>query len=127
MPITWTAPTGTGQTYKVWQRTDIDWNMVRTNPKGAEKFIGKTNVEAAKAGFSPELSDGSFATLHHINQNGLGNLVEASTRYHGVSKPGQDVLHSLYGRSKPHPTNPVDRTKFGQDKKAYWQERAEKQ
>ncbi len=87
----------------------------------------KTNAEAARAGVAPELKDGSFATLHHINQNGLGNLVEASTRYHGVGKPGQNTLHSLHGKlngkPKGHPTNPVDRNKFGQDTKAYWKER----
>ena len=127
VPITWTAPTGTGQTYKVWQRTDIDWNMVRTNPKGAREFVGRTNREAAHAGIAPELADGFSATLHHINQNGLGNLVEASTRYHGVGKPGQNALHSLHGKldGKPrgHPTNPIDRPKFDQDKMSYWRQR----
>lgn len=97
--------------------------MVRTNPKGDLRFIGETNKEAAKAGIAPELINGSSATLHHINQNGLGNLVEASTRYHGVGKPGQDILHSLYRRSKAHPTNPVDRAQFKQDTKYYWQQR----
>jgi hypothetical protein len=121
VPITWTAPVGTGQTYRVWQRTDIDWGMVRT--AGPEQYRGLTNAQAANLGKAPQLADGSLATLHHINQNGLGNLVEASTRYHGVGAPGQDILHSLYGRSKPHPTNPIDRPKFAQDTAAYWKER----
>ena len=64
-----------------------------------------------------------MVTLHHINQSGVGNLAEASTRYHGVGKPAQDVLHGLYGRLKPHPVNPVDRPKFKQDTAAYWKER----
>jgi hypothetical protein len=107
----------------VWQRTDIDWNMVRTNPKGAGEFVGRTNREAAQAGFAPELRDGSFATLHHINQNGLGNLVEASTRYHGFQSSSHGVIHGIWGRNKGHPTNPVDRLKFDQDRKAYWKAR----
>ena len=121
VPVVWTAPKGTQQTYKVFQRTDIDWSKVRTD--GPLAYIGKTNTDAARAGFAPQLVDGHFATLHHINQNGLGNLVEASRRYHGVGKPGQDVLHSIYGRSKPHPINPVDRPMFSQDTKAYWKNR----
>ena len=125
-PITWTSSTGTGQTYKVWQRTDIDWNQIRANPGGAKKFIGKTNAEAALAKLAPELPDGSLATLHHINQNGLGNLVEASTRYHGFGKDYK-TLHNIWGKNKSHPTNPVNRPKFDQDKGAYWKERFENQ
>jgi hypothetical protein len=98
--------------------------MVRTN--GPLDFRGKTNLEGALLGKAPQLPDGSFATLHHIGQDGLGSLVEASTRYHGVGKSGQDILHGLYGRSKPHPVNPIDRPKFGQDTTAYWKERATK-
>jgi hypothetical protein len=56
--------------------------MKRTS--GDKRFIGKTNEEAAKAGLPPQLSDGNFATLHHLGQNSRGPLVEASTRYHGV-------------------------------------------
>jgi hypothetical protein len=29
----WTSPSGTKQTYKVHQRDDIDWDMVRINPR----------------------------------------------------------------------------------------------
>lgn len=88
---------------------------------GDKKFIGKTNREAAiNAGLAAQLEDGSFATIHHINQDGMGKLVEASTRYHGVGKPGQNALHSIWGKNKPHPTNHIDRPKFVQDSKAYW-------
>ena len=121
----WTAPKGTQQTYKIYQRGDIDWNMVRT--EGPPIYRGITNGEAAKRwGKAPQLSDGSMATLHHINQNGLGNLAEASTRYHGIGKnPGQNILHGLYGRSKPHPSNPVNRPKFDVDTAEYWKWRAD--
>jgi hypothetical protein len=120
-PIEWTAPVGTQQTYKVFQRTDIDWHQVRTD--GPLGFRGKTNLEAALAGKAPQLPDGNFATLHHLGQDSRGGLVEASTRYHGVGKPGQDVLHSQFGRSKPNPEYPIDRPKFNQDTAAYWKER----
>nr|WP_261764723.1 RHS repeat-associated core domain-containing protein [Paenibacillus xylanexedens] len=77
---------GTGFTYKVYQRNDIDWNMVRTT--GARKGRGLTNAEAAaKRGLAPILDDaGSVATLHHSQQKGIGPLFEASSRYHNISK-----------------------------------------
>ena len=120
-PVSWTAPVGTKQTYKVFQRTDIDWNRVRTG--GPLEYKYKTNLEAAKAGKSPQLNDGSFATLHHLGQDSRGGLVEASTRYHGVGKSGQDILHRQFGRSKPNPKFPIDRSKFNQDAAAYWKDR----
>ncbi len=36
------------------------------------------------------LIDGNFVTLHHIGQDSRGPLAEASTKYHGVGKSGQD-------------------------------------
>lgn len=105
----WTAtrPKGTQQTYEVFKRNDIDWNHVRTS--GDKRFIGKTNAEAASSGLAPQLTDGGFATLHHIGQDSRGPLAEASTRYHGVGKYGQDILHSQFGKSKPNPSFPIDR------------------
>lgn len=120
-PVEWTSPTGTRQTYQVHQRTDIDWNMVRT--EGPPRFKGKTNAEAAKAGLAPQLPDGSFVRLHHINQDGQGKLVEVSNRYHDFGKTGQDTLHGIWGKQEPHPQNPVNRTRFTQDREAYWRGR----
>ena len=122
-PVYWTSPVGTKQTYKVYTRTDINWYQIRTS--GDRRFIGKTNLEAAKHGLPPQLEDKSFATLHHLGQDSRGGLVEASTRYHGIGKPGQDVLHSQFGRSKPNPEYPIDRPKFNQDTAAYWKQRVE--
>ncbi|WP_374118954.1 RHS repeat-associated core domain-containing protein [Clostridium sp. OS1-26] len=119
--IEWTAtrPKGTQQTYEIYQRNDIDWDMIKTS--GDKNFIGKTNAEAAiSRGLAPQLSDGNFATLHHIGQDSRGALAEASTRYHGVGKYGQDILHSQYGRSIPNPNFPIDRSKFGVDTREYW-------
>ena len=118
--IEWTAtrPKGTQQTYEIYQRNDIDWDMVRTS--GDKRFIGKTNADAAAKGLAPQLKDGSFATLHHIGQDSRGPIAEASTRYHGVGKYGQDILHSQYGRSTPNPYYPIDRKKFGVDTREYW-------
>ncbi|GEM_PF-6754370 len=119
-PIIWQAarPRGTGQSYRVFQRNDIDWGFVRTS--GDKRFIGKTNAYAARFGLAPQLSDGNFATLHHIGQDARGGLVEASTRYHGVGKYGQDALHSIYGRSQPHPVFNVNRRAFTIDTREYW-------
>jgi hypothetical protein len=118
---TWTAtrPTGTAQTYNVIQRNDIDWNAIRTN--GPSDFFGRTNAEAAKRGYSPQLPDGNFATLHHIGQDARGPLAEANTSYHGVGKPGQDALHGLYGRNAPNLYYPINRDAFRIDSRDYWQ------
>jgi hypothetical protein len=62
----------TGRTYKVIQRNDIDWDFVRQSRKGPGDFVGKTNAEAAAAGFRPELPDESFVTLHHSQQSAKG-------------------------------------------------------
>ncbi len=121
----WTAtrPKGTQQTYEVFSRNDIDWNHVRTS--GDKRFIGKTNAEASGSGLAPQLPDGGFATLHHIGQDSRGPLAEASTRYHGVGKYGQDILHSQFGKSKPNPSFPIDRKKFNADTREYWKFRVE--
>ncbi|WP_201030974.1 HNH/ENDO VII family nuclease, partial [Aliivibrio fischeri] len=117
-----TREKGTKLKYKIVQRNDIDWERIRTS--GDKRYIGKTNLEAAnKGGLPPQLPDGSFATLHHLGQKNTGPLVEASTRYHGVGKYGQDALHSQYGRSKPHPTLQPDRKKFAVDDREYWKVR----
>ncbi|MEE4375825.1 HNH/ENDO VII family nuclease [Pseudomonas alliivorans] len=119
-PIEWTAtrPAGIRLNYKFYQRNDINWNKLRSF--GDKRFIGNTNFEAAAKGMPPELPDDNFTTLHHRGQKSPGPLVEGSTRYHGVGKPGQDILHSQYGRSKPHPTLQPDRKKFDVDTREYW-------
>lgn len=94
----------TGLTYKIFQRNDIDWNLVRKT--GPEKGLGLTNAEAASThGLGPVLSDGSIATLHHSQQNALGPLFEASTRYHKIQNASKRPLHP-YGR-KQHPDHPM--------------------
>ena len=117
----WTSthPRGTQKTYQVFQRTDIDWSRVRTG--GDRRAVGLTNQEAARRfGLAPELNDESLATLHHLGQDANGPLAEASTRYHGVGRPGQHSLHSQFGRNQPHPTNPPDRIRFNYDSQEYW-------
>jgi hypothetical protein len=128
-PISWTAPTGTGQTYKVWQRTDIDWNMVRTD--GAPRFVGKTNLEAAREGLAPQLPNGEFARVHHIGQNARGPLVEASTRHHDFGldqlpsgKTPFQILHGQFGSKTKHPDFPVNHGTWDADRIAYWKWRA---
>ncbi|PVZ39710.1 PAAR domain-containing protein, partial [Pseudomonas sp. CC120222-01a] len=123
-PMRWSASrqAGTKFNYEVYQRNDINWHQPRTG--GDKRFIGKSNLDAATRGLPPQLPDGSFATLHHLGQKAPGPLVEGSTRYHGVGKPGQDILHSQFGRSKPHPWLQPDRKKFDVDSREYWQWRA---
>ena len=121
--FTATRPKGTGYTYEVIQRTDVNWNRVRTG--GDSRALNMTNAEAARRyGLAPQLDDDNFATLHHIGQDARGPLAEASTRYHGGGKPGQDILHSQYGRSQPHPTHQPNRKQFNVDTREYWKWRA---
>ena len=132
--VLWTAPNGTQHTYKVYQRGDIDWGMVRS--KGDKNFIGKTNLEASLAGLAPQLRNGYFATLHHIGQNNKGPLVEASTHIHSFSgikinidgaksKRAFDILHSQFGYGNKNPVNPVDHSIFAQESSKYWKNRAQ--
>ncbi|WFA06336.1 T7SS effector LXG polymorphic toxin [Bacillus sp. HSf4] len=116
---------GTGYTYKVYQRSDVDWNMVRT--KGAKKGRGLTNAEAsAKYGLAPILDEkGSVATLHHSQQKGVGPLFEASTRYHNISNAKKAPLHPYKGKLNPyHPMDEGTRAAFQKvDSINYWKVR----
>ncbi|MCW1929673.1 HNH/ENDO VII family nuclease, partial [Bhargavaea beijingensis] len=116
-----TRPKGTMQKYEVYRRKDINWDQIRSS--GDLRFIGKTNAEAAKSGVPPQLPDGNFVTLHHIGQDSRGPIAEASTRYHGVGKYGQHILHSQFGKNKPNPSYPIDRKKFNVDVREYWKTR----
>ena len=94
--------------------------MVRT--KGPVEFRGKTNREAARSGKPPELKDGSFINLHHINQDSRGALVEASGKVH---KKYHKPLHNQFKGGK-HPEYPVDHGKNWQsDVKEYWKGRVD--
>lgn len=115
---------GTGFTYKVYQRNDIDWNIVRTT--GAKKGSGLTNAQAAeKYGLAPILNDGYVATLHHSQQRSVGPLFEASTRYHNISNAKKGPLHPYKGQLNPF--NPMDSNTRGLFQKVdsieYWKAR----
>src|SRR5699024_8599506 len=90
---------------------------------------GLTNAEAStKYGLAPILDDaGNVATLHHLQQKGVGPLYEASTRYHNISNAKKSPLHPYKGKS--HPFYPVDETTRGAFQKVdsinYWKIRGE--
>lgn len=91
----------TGFKYKVFQRADIDWSMIRQS--GAKPGRGLTNAQAAaKYGLAPILPDGNIATLHHSQQNAMGPLFEASTRYHHIANAQKAPLHPFNGGQHPH-------------------------
>ena len=123
---TWTAPEGTKGTYDIVQRTDLNWDKIRTG--GDKRGRGLTNAEAARRyGLGPQLDDGFFATLHHVAQDSRGPLVEASTRYHGSHRPLDNALHGQFGSRRPHPTHPVDQDIFRSDTRDYWKWRVRNQ
>ena len=91
----------TGINYKVFPRSDIDWQMVRKG--GAKPGQNLTNAEAAaKHGLAPILPDGYVATLHHSQQSAIGPLFEASTRYHKFANAKRAPLHPYRGKQHPH-------------------------
>jgi RHS repeat-associated protein len=103
-PATEFYSNASGNSYRVFQRSDINWNHVRTT--GDRRGRGLTNAEAAERfGLAPQLPDGHFATLHHSQQNALGPLFEASTRYHNIRNINRPPLHP-YGAAG-HPSNPM--------------------
>ena len=115
---------GTGYTYKVFQRNDIDWNKVRTT--GAKAGLGMTNAQAAaKYGLAPILNDGYAATLHHSQQRSIGPLFEASRRYHNISNAKRPPLHPYRGRLNPdYPMDKTTRRTFQRvDSIEYWKAR----
>ncbi|GGB37194.1 hypothetical protein GCM10011409_13250 [Lentibacillus populi] len=118
---------GTGFTYKIYQRSDINWDMVRTS--GAKKGRGLTNAEAStKYGLAPILDDaGSVATLHHSQQKGVGPLFEASTRYHNISNAKKAPLHPYKGNLNPfYPMDDPTRKAFQKvDSINYWKMRGQ--
>jgi hypothetical protein len=114
--VKWNCTTGTKQTYKVIQAKDVDWNKVRT--KGPIELRGKTNLEAAKAGYAPELANGSVMNLHHLGQKATGPLVELPPSLHTSD------LHKKFGYKSKNPKFPVDRSKFDLERPKYWKDRA---
>uniref|UniRef100_UPI001A9AB21D HNH/ENDO VII family nuclease n=1 Tax=Clostridium sp. D43t1_170807_H7 TaxID=2787140 RepID=UPI001A9AB21D len=116
---------GTGITYKVFQRNDIDWDMLRST--GAKKGRGLTNAEAAERyGLAPILdADGNVATLHHSQQHSVGPLFEASTRYHNISNAKRAPLHPYKGQLNPfNPMSEEVRKAFQKvDSIEYWKTR----
>lgn len=78
----------------------LDWDLVRTNVVGDQRFIAKPNRKAAHTGVRPELSDGSFVTLHHIEQNLKVPLVKTSTSLHDFkNQKALKILHQYLNHS----------------------------
>ena len=101
-----------GRTYRVFQRNDIDWDLVRS--AGSRRGRGMTNAQAAEElGLPPQLTHQSgnnpatFATLHHSRKNANGPWFEASTRYHNIHNINKAPLHP--GGNRPHPHQPMGR------------------
>ncbi len=112
---------GTGLKYRVYQRNDIDWDLVRT--RGAKIGIGYTNLEAAvNFGCTPVLSDGYLTNLHHSQQKCIGPLFEVSTRYHYIANINRAPLHPYKRKKHPYfPMSPDIRNQFeGVDVLEYW-------
>ncbi|MED4567968.1 HNH/ENDO VII family nuclease [Brevibacillus agri] len=90
--------TGNGSNYtkvefqgrKVYQRNDIDWNMV-------DPDTGLTNLERMQMGWAPIGKDGKKISLHHILQVEPGPMVEILQTVH---QKNYKVLHGLLEKTK---------------------------
>lgn len=102
----------TGQMFRVFQRNDIDPNKI----VGVSKRTGllETNLDVMLRGGAPVTNSGEKVHLHHMGQNSYGPIVEISEGSH------RRHPHKLFGKNKPHPTNPVIRKDFNKVRKAYW-------
>jgi hypothetical protein len=111
---------GTGNNYTVYQRSDIDLDLVFKTKTG--KIT--TNREIMSNGGTPYVKDANGnmvqLNLHHSQQQGSGPLFEVTSTTHQNST-NQNALHP-YGQEK-NPNDPVDRTSFGKDRNQYWQDR----
>ncbi|MBL8112471.1 MAG: hypothetical protein JNK60_06270, partial [Acidobacteria bacterium] len=100
---------------RVYQRADIDWDLVRP-PKAP--MAGKTNLEAAERGYTPvRLSAAKPGyddiILHHVNQDARGAVVELWRPTHGK------VPHKLESESW-RTDNPAWKDAFIKEQHAYW-------
>jgi hypothetical protein len=98
--------------------------MIRT--VGDKRFIGKTNAEAARAGYAPQLHDGHIIRIHHVGQKGSGPLVEASSQFHDFKNPKAfKSIHNQFTGKQKHPTDPVNHEIWSKEQKNYWQQRTQ--
>jgi RHS repeat-associated protein len=112
----WTETTTLWQR-RVLQRGDVDWELVR--PAGAP-LAGKTNLEAAQAGWSPVRpkpgSKRGFedVVLHHLNQDPRGGVAELWRSTHGK------VPHGMDPPGNWRKANPEWAEAWRREQAAYW-------
>lgn len=120
------APSRWSKVRTPWQRdtfrrADIDWALVR--PKGSQ-LAGKTNLEAAEAGWAPvRLSSSSKrgfedVVLHHLNQDPRGGVAELWRPTHG------SVPHGMGPAANWRKSNPAWAAAWRREQAAYWRWRA---
>jgi hypothetical protein len=90
-------------------RDDIDWT------KNDE--YGKTNQERLEHGKPPLDKEGNSIELHHVGQKSDSPLAELTQEEHR-GKGNDSILHDKNQVSE------IDRNKFNEEKREYWQDRA---
>jgi hypothetical protein len=111
----WTRTTTPWQR-RVYQRSDIDWNLVR--PEGVER-AGLTNRRAAEQGYAPVRIDPDtgkvdLVTLHHANQDPRGAVVELWRTTHGR------VPHKMDPPGNWREARPDWASAWNDEQSAYW-------
>ncbi|WP_339213346.1 T7SS effector LXG polymorphic toxin [Solibacillus sp. FSL W8-0372] len=84
---------------RVYQRNDIDWNMVDPDK-------GLTNLERAQMGWAPLGKDGKAINLHHILQQEPGPMLEIHQTVH---QKNYRILHGLLEKNKFKRVKPIDK------------------
>jgi hypothetical protein len=113
---------------RAFQRRDIDWQFVR--PEGSS-LAGKTNWEAAQAGWSPlrvNPQTGALErlNLHHVNKEPGGAIVETWTRPHSFRHAGDRLNARGLTNTKSDPLanwredNPDWSRAWSNEQSAYW-------
>ena len=97
-------------------RSDIDWDQKdikgRTNRE-------RVNLTPPDGPLSPINKDGKTIELHHIGQHQDSPFAELTMQEHR----GKDNYSILHDTAKEE--SEINRTEFGQERKEYWQARAE--
>ncbi|MFK4320208.1 hypothetical protein ABH946_002913 [Bacillus sp. RC145] len=84
---------------RIYQRNDIDWDMVDPNR-------GLSNLERVQMGWAPLGKDGRAINLHHILQQEPGPMVEILQT---VYRKNYRILHGLLEKNKFKRIKPLDK------------------
>jgi RHS repeat-associated protein len=121
------TPVTTPWQRRVYQRADIDWDLVR--PEGAQ-LAGMTNRAAARQGYAPgrvnpQTGRWEDTVLHHSLDDPRGAVIEtwrsSHTRFHNTIRRGPNDFNEFMGQSRPwRELRPDWADAWQREQSAYW-------